>query len=100
MLVSSSLFANYASKVGDETKELSDDEIKMLNKYFYLVVTLFIIEFILFVYAIVIAVQCNEGFFNTAVHIVLAMLFPLLYIIIMKVSGYCPARKGKSIRRR
>lgn len=102
MLVSSTLFANYTNKVGDENKKLTDDEIKELNKHFYLAATVFIIEFILFIYAIVLAVQCNEGFFITSVHIVLAMLFPLLYIIVMKVSGYCPAKshKYKSIKKR
>lgn len=102
MIVSGFLLSNYKKNIEEfkldngKNDDLTPTQLEILKKYFYLFVLILLIELVLFIWAVTIAVQCNKGFFQTALHIFLACLSPLLYIIIMKASNYCSIKKYKN----
>lgn len=98
MLISSSLFAKSVEKYRSAKKAREsygwDDARRDINLLFettllILASILLVFEFLLFVYAIFLAINCTSGGPERVVHIVLAVFFTIPYVLVSVFMSQC-----------
>lgn len=89
MLVSCVVLSNSLKSHKEKFESKTEKEKRISATYLILSIILFIIELMLFILALFIALKCQKQGIDKALHIMVAILFPLPYLLLMLVFSKC-----------